>query len=305
MAEVIRRGADWLEHPDLQALLAEQGLDDVHVELVGFRKSFAGKAWPYAGYIRMVSEGVHPLRWLVTLLHELAHVADWRARRDVLQARLGRPLRRGDGREIWHMDRTHGRLWREQFSLLAEAAIARGLFVGNEQVVREHAASGATSSDHVMLDLTADPRVEADDLRLHEERARQVVAELKLREAEFREVFRPGNPVHFDAGPRRGVITGELLRINRQTCTVRSAGVDWHVPHNFLQVGPAPPDARPAMRPTTPRDRFTVGQQVTFRHGGTRYAGQIVRVNAKTCTVQTADHGQWRVTFSLLRPVPE
>ena len=251
----------------------------------------------------MVSVGVHPLRWLVTYLHELAHVLDWRERRCLLLAELGRPLQRGDGRALWHMDRSHGELWRRQFMRLAEAAIARELFPGNEQAVRDHAASGDRSSDQLRLDFTADPRVDAEELRAEEERAQAIAAQIREQNEAFRQTFRPGTAVHFDAGPRQGVITGELVRVNRQTCTIAGSGVNWHVPHNFIRLGPAPPDARPAARPTSPRDRFAVGQKVTFRHGGQRYQGQVMRVSQKTCTVATDNDGQWRVAFRLLKVI--
>jgi hypothetical protein len=305
VSQAIHRGPDWLGHPQVRQLLQDLSLDDVEVQLVGFRRSFAGKAWPHAGLIRMVSEAVHPLRWLVTFLHELAHVLDWRERRRMLEAELERPLRRGDGRTVWRLDRTHGKLWSRQFALLAEASVAAGLFPGNEQAVLEHAASGAVSSDHVRLDLSADPRIEADDLRVVEEQARARSAQARQHLDDFRERFRPGVEVHFDAGPSQGVVTGKLVRVNRQTCTVGSGAVNWHVPHNFLRLGPAPADARPAQRPVRPRDRFQVGQHVAFRHEGARYEGAVLRVNQKTCTVLTDGGENWRVTFGLLKVVAE
>lgn len=304
MPEVIRRGPDWLQHPALQAVLRDFGLADVRLELVGFRRSFAGKAWPHAGLVRMASEGVHPVRWLVTLLHELAHVLDWRERRRMLEAELGRSLQRGDGRTVWRMDRTHGKLWSRQFARLAQAAVAAGLFPGNEQLVLDHAASGAVSSDHLLLDLQADPRVHADDLRTLEEQARAAMAAARQSRDEFRAQFRPGVVVHFDAGPASGIVTGHLVRVNRQTCTVASGGVNWRVPHNYLRLGVAPPDARPARRPVSARDRFQVGQRVIFRHGGARHWGRVIRVNQKTCTVVTDAGETWRVSFGLLKADP-
>lgn len=305
MPDAIRRGPDWLDHPGLQRLLHDFALDDVQIELVGFRRSFAGKAWPYLGLVRMVSEGVHPVRWLLTLLHELAHVLDWRERRRLLEMELGRPLQRGDGRRVWRMDRTHGELWRRQFARLAEAAVAAGLFPGNEEAVLEHARSGAVSSDHVLLDLQADARVEADDLLLAESEARAAAEAAWQSFQELRASFRPGVVVHFDAGPVQGVVTGQVVRLNRQTCTVTAEGVNWRVPHNYLRLGPAPPGARPARRRETPRDRFRVGLEVAFRHEGVRRRGRVIRVNQKTCTVLTEQGETWRVAFGLLKVAAE
>jgi hypothetical protein len=112
--------------------------------------------------------------------------------------------------------------------------------------------------------------------------------------------MRPGQSVHFDAGKYTGVLTGTLVRINRQTCTVAVGKVQWRVPPHLLQPGPAPADASPPPTRPNPRDRFRVGQPVAFRADGQRYEGRITRVNQKTCTVQTAQ-GQWRVTFGLLQ----
>lgn len=301
MPDAVRRGPDWLEHPDLQGLLHDFALEDVRIELVGFRRSFAGKAWPHLGLIRMVSEGVHPIRWLVTLLHELAHILDWRERLRRLETERGRPLKRGEGRQAWRMDRTHGKLWCRQFVRLAEAAVAAGLFPGNEEAILEHARSGAVSSDHLRLDLRADPRVQAEDLLLAENQARAAEQAAWQSLDELRTSFPPGTVVHFDAGPIQGLISGEVVRVNLQTCTVRADGANWRVPHSYLRHGPAPPGARPAMRPTAPRDHFRVGQEVVFRHAGVAYRGTVVRVNQKTCTVLTERGETWRVAFKLLK----
>lgn len=298
---VIRSGPDWLQDPGLQDVLQEMGLQDVQVQFVGFRRSYAGKAYGYASLVRIVSEGVHPLRWLVTFLHELAHVLDWRERKRDLEAQLGRPLRRGDGRTLWGLDRAHGKRWQTQFSRLAEVAIAHGLFPGNEGPVREHAGSGATTSDHVPLDLAADPRVQAEELRALDEHQRARFAQAQAHLRSFRETLQPGQLVHFDAGKYTGILTGTLVRINRQTCTVAVGRVQWRVPPHLLQPGPAPADTPPPPVRPHPRDRFRVGQTVSFRHEGQRHEGRITRVNRKTCTVQTPA-GPWRVTFGLLTP---
>ena len=68
--------------------------------------------------------------------------------------------------------------------------------------------------------------------------------------AEFKRLFPRGQVVHFDAGIRQGVLTGKLVRVNQQSSTVDVAGTHWLVPHGQLHLGPAPPEARPAKRPT-------------------------------------------------------
>jgi hypothetical protein len=190
---------------------------------------------------------------------------------------------------------------------LAEAAIAAGLFPGNEPAVRELAAASSPTIEEVALDLSADPRIDAEELRrLTEERIRQTAEAAKQGE-QFKQLFHIGEPVHFDAGSRQGVITGKLIRINKRTCTVEGArGVKWYVPPSFLRPGPAPPEAKPAERPLQPRDRFAAGDRVSFRlpRGGKRVEGTIIRRNPKTATVQT-EEGRWRVGFRYLTRVKE
>lgn len=304
--DLIRTGPDWLDHPDLLEFLRRHGLQDVRVQLVGPRRSFAGKTWPAWALVRMVSVGVHPVRWLLTFMHELAHVADFRQRVSDLEQQWGRPLRPGshDGRQVWHLQRPHGERWRQEFIRLAREANAAGLFPGNEAAVLAAAEAGATTLDDVELDLTADPRVDAEELRLLDEQQRLRLTQAVRQTEEFRQQFRTGEAVHFDGGPRRGVIAGTLERINRKTCTVRAGTTRWHVPHSFLRPGDPPADARPAVRPLTPRERFSPGDEVSFAAAGRRHRGRIMRVNRKTCTVQTPE-GNWRVSFSLLRPVKQ
>lgn len=299
----IREGPDWLTHPDLQAFLQAEGLDDVTIECLGPRKSFAGKTWPHFKLVHLVSEGVHPLRWLLTLVHELAHVADYRHRVRDFEAREGRAFVPGwrDGRVVWRMDRVHGQRWRAEFVRLAEAAITAGLFPGNEAHVAHAARTATTSLDDVELNLQGDPRIEAEELRLLDEQHHERVVRYRQERAEVRRAIKRGQVVHFDAGTRQGVLTGQLVRVNRQSCTVEVGGTNWLVPHGQLRQGPAPPDARPAQPPPHPRDRFSVGDEVTFRTGGRRHEGRIIRVNRKTCTVET-EEGSWRVGFSLLKP---
>ena len=302
----VRTGPDWLAHPDLQAFLASEGLDDVTIECIGARKSFAGKAWPHLRLIRLVSADVHPLRWLLTLIHELAHIADYRQRVRDFAREAGRayvPGRR-DGQVVWRMDRVHGRRWRAEFVRLAEAAVAAGLFPGNEARVAQIARTATTSVDDVELDLRGDPRVDAEELRLLDEERHGRIVRCKAERADLRRAHKPGEAVHFDAGVRQGVLTGKLVRVNRQSCTVQVGGTNWLVPHGQLQQGPAPLDARPARLPPHPRDRFSVGDTIRFRAGGRRHEGRIIRVNRKTCTVQTPE-GAWRVGFALLKPVRE
>ena len=299
----VRNGPDWLDCPDVQGFLRAEGLDDVTIESIGHRRSFAGKTWPHLKLVRLVGEGVHPIRWLLTLIHELAHVADFRQRVRDMEREWGRPFVPGrrDGRVIWHLDRVHGPRWRAEFVRLAEAAIAAGLFPGNEEHVRHSARTATTSLDDVELDLAGDPRIEAEELRrLDEERHTQVVRGM-VDKAEFKRLFPRGQVVHFDAGVRQGVLTGQLVRVNQQSSTVSVQGTNWLVPHGQLRLGPAPADARPAQRPPGPRDRFSAGDEVHFRHEGARHEGRILRLNRKTATVETPT-GRWRVAFSLLRP---
>jgi hypothetical protein len=287
----------------LQAFLRAEGLDDVTIESIGHRRSFAGKTWPHYKLVRLVGEGVHPIRWLLTLIHELAHVADFRQRVRDMEQQWGRPYVPGrrDGRLIWHLDRVHGQRWRAEFVRLAEAAVAAGLFPGNEECVPRIARTATTSLDDVELDLRSDPRVDAEELRLLDERQHAQVVRALADKAEFKRLFPRGQVVHFDAGVRQGVLTGKLVRVNQQSSTVDVEGTHWLVPHGQLHLGPAPPDARPAKRPPSARDLFSAGDEVRFRHHGARYEGRILRVNRKTCTVQT-EQGEWRVAFALLKP---
>ncbi|MEN6640980.1 MAG: hypothetical protein ABFE08_00905 [Armatimonadia bacterium] len=300
----IENGPDWLEHPDVIEFLRRHGLSDVRVQLVGPRRTFAGKTWPAQGFMRMVGVGVHPIRWLLTFVHELAHVKDFRRRAKDLEHELGRPLEHGrrDGRRVWQMDRPHGQRWRHEFIKLATAAVEAGLFPGNEDRVIAVAEAGETSLDHVELDLCADARVCAEDLRRLDEAHRRQIERAQRQTADFKSIFKVGQEVHFDAGARQGVVTGTLIRINRSTCTVEASAYRWHVPHGLLKPGASPPGSRKGKLPPSRRDRFSPGDEVYFRYDGLRHEGKIVRVNRKTCTVETLD-GKWRVAFSLLKPL--
>lgn len=300
----IETGPDWLEHPDVVEFLRRQGLSDVRVQLVGPRRTFAGKTWPAHGFMRMVGVGVHPVRWLLTFIHELAHIKDFRRRVKDLERELGRPLEPGrrEGRRVWQMDRPHGERWRQAFIKLATAAVEAGLFPGNEDRALAVAEAGSTSLDDVELDLCADARVCAEDLRRLDDQHRREIERAQRQTADFKSIFKVGQEVHFEGGARQGVVTGKLLRINRKTCTVEAAGSSWHVPHGLLKPGGAPPGARQAQLPPRRADRFNPGDEVYFRHEGLRHEGKIVRVNRKTCTVETLD-GKWRVAFSLLQPL--
>jgi hypothetical protein len=302
LVENIQNGPDWLADAGLREFLQREGLDDVTIECLGARRSFSGKAWPHLRLIHMVSEGVHPLRWLLTLMHELAHVADFRQRVRDMEAEWGRafvPGRR-DGWVVWKLDRVHGKRWRAEFVRLIEAAIAHGLFPGNEAQARHAASVSTTSLDDVDLDLGADPRIDAPELRrLDDERRAHLIEALRNRSL-FKHHFPPGETIHFDGGPRRGVVTGTMVRVNQRTATVSVRNELWHVPIGMLRLGPAPADAQPERRPLDPHDRFSPGQPVAFRFNGRRYRGEIVRVNRKTCTVRTTE-GDWRVAFALIR----
>lgn len=303
LVEYVQTGPDWLNQPDLREFLRRERLDDVTIESLGPRRSFAGKAWPHHSLIHLVSEGVHPIRWLLTLMHELAHVADYRQRRRDLESEWGRPLERNrhDGRALWRLDRQHGQRWRDEFVRLAKAAAEAGLFPGNEERVVEIAYNATTSLDDVALDLGGDPRVDAEELRRIDEQRHARVVQAMSDFAELKRQFPAGQAVYFDAGVQQGVLTGKLVRINHKSSTVSVRGVNWLVPHGQLHIGEAPPDARPAQHRPHPRERWAVGDGVRFRVNGQRYEGQIIRVNRKTCTVDTLE-GRWRVAFSLLKP---
>jgi len=182
----IQTGPDWLEHPDLIHFLRRHGLDDVKVQSIGSRRTFAGKAWPSWGFMKMVSVGVHPVRWLLTFMHELAHIADFRQRVKDLEKEWGRPYESGrrDGRKVWHLDRPHGERWRREFVRLVRDAVAEGLFPGNDGPALAAAEAGATSLDEVALDLGADERVDAEDLRRLDAQRHERMAEARLRHEE-------------------------------------------------------------------------------------------------------------------------
>ncbi|MEN6404426.1 MAG: hypothetical protein ABFD94_20960 [Armatimonadia bacterium] len=209
---------------------------------------------------------------------------------------------RRDGRRVWQMDRPHGQRWRHEFIKLATAAVEAGLFPGNEDRVIAVAEAGETSLDHVELDLCADARVCAEDLRRLDDEHRRQIERAQRQTADFKSIFKVGQEVHFDAGARQGVVTGTLIRINRSTCTVEASAYRWHVPHGLLKPGAAPPGSRKGKLPPSRRDRFSPGDEVYFRYDGLRHEGKVVRVNRKTCTVETLD-GKWRVAFSLLKPL--
>lgn len=299
--DCIKTGPDWLDHPDVQEFLRRQGLADVRVQLVGPRRTFAGKTYPAWSFMRMVAVGVHPVRWLVTFIHELAHVKDYRKRMKDLEKELGRPLQRRDGRTVWQMERPHGQRWQQEFVKLAKVAVEAGLFPGNEERVMRIAAESTTTLDDAELDLCADPRVEAEELRRLDEQRQEQILQAQTRTEALKKAFKAGQEVHFDAGPRLGVVTAKFVRLNAKSFTVEADGCRWHVPLGLLQPGPGPANAAPPKSRPGPTQRFHPGDEVAFRYDGKRHEGKIIRVNRKTCTVETLD-GRWRVAFSLLKP---
>ena len=46
---------------------------------------------------------------------------------------------------------------------------------------------------------------------------------------------------------------------------------------------------------------FSLGERVTFTHDGHLIRGAILRYNQQTVTVQTDDHGKWKVSPQLLQ----
>lgn len=226
---VIREGPDWLQLPEVQALLPP-GLQLQHVPC---RHSYAGKAWPSRGVVRMVRDGAPPVRWLLTLLHELAHLADFRGRVADWEQQHRRRFAGGSRQlhQLWRSEAPHGERWRLAFMEQVEEAIAAGLLPGNEQAARAHARSGRRCVEEAALDLQADPRVQwspADATAPGPPAGEPVRLPV-------------GEVVHFDGGPQRGLITGQLVRHNLRSCTVLSGQTKWYVPPGLLRPGAAPP----------------------------------------------------------------
>lgn len=242
---IIREGPDWLKLPEVQALLPP-GLLLQHVP---YRHSYVGKAWPARGLIRMVRDGVPPVRWLLTLLHELAHLADFRGRVADWEQQHRRRFASGPRqlRQLWRSEAPHGERWQQAFMALVEEAIAAGLLPGNEQAAREHARSGRRCVEEATLDLQADPRVQwPEPDGASSQPAAGETERLPL-----------GEMVHFDGGPQRGLITGQLVRHNSRSCTVLAGQTKWYVPPGLLRRGAAPPPTpenspTPALAPALP-----------------------------------------------------
>jgi hypothetical protein len=230
--DIISTGPDWLRLPEVQALLPV-GLQLQHVAQ---RKSYAGKAWPARGVVRMVYEGIHPVQWLVTLLHELAHVVEYRERMREWERHHGRtfPDDPRQHQRLWRSgEAPHGPRWRQAFGELVEQAIKAELLPGNEQAVRAHAAAGWSSTAKACLDLHSDPRVQW---------AAPVVEGAAAAAAAAQNVasLPPGTVVYFDGGPNRGPLTGRLVRHNVRSCTVMVGAAKWYVSPSLLRPGPAP-----------------------------------------------------------------
>ncbi len=229
--DTITQGADWLNHPDVIRLREMHGLSKVRTQIVGPRASFEGKAYGYQGVVRMPSNARHPILWLLTYLHELAHVLDDQDRLRIFEEKRGRKaLRTGpDLRWLNSIDTPHGRRWTEAFTALVATGVKLGLFPGNEAAALAHARSGRARTATVQLDFDADPRVRAETVIPAGLRATTVAAS----------AFRPGDAVRFDSGERRhGKLQGTVVKVNRKTCTVETGTGKWRVSFQLLEKAP-------------------------------------------------------------------
>ena len=51
--------------------------------------------------------------------------------------------------------------------------------------------------------------------------------------------------------------------------------------------------------------KFNLYDKVYFDHDGEKIFGRIIRINQKTCTIQTEDRGEWRIPPSFLIRITE
>ncbi len=51
--------------------------------------------------------------------------------------------------------------------------------------------------------------------------------------------------------------------------------------------------------------KFNLYDQVYFDHDGEKIFGRIIRINQKTCTIQTENRGEWRIPPSFLIKITE
>jgi len=226
----ITKGPDWLERPDVLSLLRKHDLAGVRTLIVGPRSSFEGKAHGYESVIRMADNGRHPILWLLTYVHELAHVVDDQDRLRLFERQFGRKALKSNADLGWlnRVDAPHGARWTQAFSALADTAVSLGLFPGNESAVITHARSGRARTACVALDLGADPRVRVEAY---------VAVEPPVRGPDRRS-FRPGQAVAFDTGRRRhGTLRGTVVKVNRRTCTVETGKGKWRVAFGMLDKG--------------------------------------------------------------------
>ena len=224
----ITKGSDWLKHPGLRLLMKQHALRGVKTLIVGPRASFEGKAHGYEGIIRMADNGRHPILWLLTYVHELAHVVDDQDRLGLFERQFGRKALKNNADLRWlnGVDAPHGARWTEAFVALADTAVGLGLFPGNETAVIGHARSGRARTAYVQLNYAADPRVRA---------VAPGVVERPVRGPDRRS-FRAGQAVAFDTGPRRhGKLKGTVVKVNQWTCTVETGKGKWRVAFGMLE----------------------------------------------------------------------
>lgn len=121
-----------------------------------------------------------------------------------------------------------------------------------------------------------------------------------------------GQAVHFVDFRTGDLRRGKIIARRATQATVLEEGVrrTWKLPFVALQAAPHTPDgARPYDPPPEPtprevRDRYRVGDKVTFDDGtGAAIVGVVMRVNPKTASLHTNDGRQWRVDYRLLRHV--
>jgi hypothetical protein len=100
--------------------------------------------------------------------------------------------------------------------------------------------------------------------------------------------FRPGQKVSFDH--KGQTLTGVVVRVNAKTVSLDTG---WRVPPGRLQLANGEPPPLPK-RPT-----FRVGQRVAFTARGQEVTGVVMRVSAKTVSIQPDDTESgryWRVS---------
>lgn len=105
--------------------------------------------------------------------------------------------------------------------------------------------------------------------------------------------------------------TGKVVALKDTQVTLHEDGTrrEWKLPYAAIEP-PAPnatakvAEPAPPAAPTATRNDFRCGEKVAFedKHLQT-VVGTIVRINARTATIDPGDGTKWRVGFALLRHV--